>query len=119
MTTATSNKNGTLEPDTKPDADTTVDVKADTKVSEAKNPLNTTNILLGIAVAVIFMLSGYTALAVRAAQTETRSIETAAKVERLEPVVSKVSTIEVKMGYVESSVNRIEQKIDKALEARK
>lgn len=116
VTSQTATNSNRPEPDTKPDA---VETKSDEKVSDAKSPLSLTHVLLGVAVAAIFILSGYTALAVRAAQTETRSLETAARVERLEPVASKVSTIEVKMGYVESSVNRIESKIDKALEARK
>ena len=116
MTTATNN-NLTPEPDTQPDAvRPPAPPKADEKVSDVKTTLNTTNVLLGMAVAVILILSGYTAIAVRFAQTEQRSIETATKADKAEAVASDVAVIKVKISYMEQAAAQYREESTKKME---
>ncbi len=103
------------EPDTSPDA--SLPAKTMQHTDEAKNGLNSANILMSICVGFVAIAAAFAGIVVNFSQTQQLTIATAAKVEKAEAVASDVAIIKVKQAYMEQSAMEYRQENTKKMDA--
>jgi flagellar biosynthesis/type III secretory pathway M-ring protein FliF/YscJ len=115
LTTKTASNSQMPEPDTSPDA--SPPAKKMQHVDEAKNGLNSANILISICVGFIAIAAAFAGIVVNFSQTQQLTLSTAAKVEKAEAVASDVAIIKVKQAYMEQSAMEYRQENTKKLDS--